>query len=152
MPFLGPDEMLSGQPLPGWHGRFFHAQNMTFAHYEIEAGAPALHEHHHPEEEVWNVVDGEIVLSIGNEERTLRPGDVGSSRPTPRTRPVWSRRAGSWLRTTLVAGALPGGIGQRPNPLSQLNPYIFAASWNRGTGSRTPGAPIRWARCGAWPR
>ena len=44
-----PDDMIAGEPLPGWHGRFFHAEHMTFAHYDIDAGAPSLHEHHHDE-------------------------------------------------------------------------------------------------------
>ena len=76
MPFLEPKDMVSGEPLPGWNARFFHAQNMTFAHYEIAAGAPPLHEHHHHEEEVWNVIDGEVVIAIAGDERTLRAGDV----------------------------------------------------------------------------
>jgi mannose-6-phosphate isomerase-like protein (cupin superfamily) len=76
MPFLEPADMLSGEPLPGWKARFFHAENMTFAHYEIAGDAPALHEHHHEQEEVWNVIDGEVVISIAGEDRTLRGGDV----------------------------------------------------------------------------
>jgi quercetin dioxygenase-like cupin family protein len=112
MPFLGPEEMLSGEPLPGWRGRFFHAQNTTFAHYEIEAGAQALHEHHHPQEEVWNVVDGEVVLSIGNEERTLRAGDVAIIPPdTPH-----AARALKTCRVVVVdhprREELPGGVGR----------------------------------------
>lgn len=39
--------MLQGMPLHGWSGRFFHAQNMTFALWDIEADAHDLHEHHH---------------------------------------------------------------------------------------------------------
>jgi mannose-6-phosphate isomerase-like protein (cupin superfamily) len=37
---------------------------MTFAHWDIEAGASDLHEHRHPQEEVWNVVEGEVVLVV----------------------------------------------------------------------------------------
>ena len=35
---------------PGWHGRFFDSGAMSFAYYDIEAGA-SLHEHAHPHEE-----------------------------------------------------------------------------------------------------
>jgi quercetin dioxygenase-like cupin family protein len=35
-----------------------------------------LHEHQHVQEEVWNVVDGEVVISIDGVERTLGPGSV----------------------------------------------------------------------------
>lgn len=74
MPFLEPEHMIAGDPLPGWHGRFFHAQHMTFAHYDIDAGAQPLHEHQHEQEEVWHVVEGEVALTIAGEERTISAG------------------------------------------------------------------------------
>lgn len=94
MPFLGPADMLSAEPLPGWSARFFHAENMTFSHYEIAEGSPALHEHHHPEEEVWNVIDGQVVIAVRGEERTLGPGDVAIIPPdTPHSaRPLTACR------------------------------------------------------------
>ena len=76
MPFISPDDMIHGEPMPGWHGRFFHAENMTFAHYEIDDGAPDLHAHDHEQEEVWNVIEGQVALSIAGDERTLGPGEV----------------------------------------------------------------------------
>ena len=39
--------MLAGEPLPGWNGRFLHSATMTFAHYDIAAGAAPLHGHQH---------------------------------------------------------------------------------------------------------
>jgi unsaturated pyranuronate lyase len=76
VPIVEPAEMLAGEPLPGWHGRYFHAENMTFSLYEIAADATPLHEHHHPEEEVWNVVEGEIVVRIDGTDHTLGPGSA----------------------------------------------------------------------------
>ncbi len=76
MPFVRPSDMLSGTPLPGWSGRFLHSANMTFAHYDIAADAAPLHEHHHEQEEVWHVVDGEIALTIEGEEQVLTAGCV----------------------------------------------------------------------------
>jgi mannose-6-phosphate isomerase-like protein (cupin superfamily) len=46
----------------GWKGRFFHSQNMTFAYYAVKAGA-WIHEHSHPNDEVWNILDGPVELS-----------------------------------------------------------------------------------------
>src|SRR5262249_35072985 len=66
--------MLPSSPLPGWTGRFFHSENMTFGLWDVAADAADLHEHRHPQEEVWNVVEGEIVLVVGGEERQLGPG------------------------------------------------------------------------------
>jgi mannose-6-phosphate isomerase-like protein (cupin superfamily) len=74
MPFLEPADMIQGEPLPGWTGRFFHSENMTFAHYDIVAGAAPLHEHEHEQEEVWNVVEGELELIVGGVARRMRAG------------------------------------------------------------------------------
>ena len=76
MPFLRPSEMLSGEPLPGWSGRFLHSENMTFAHYDIAADAAPLHEHRHQQEEVWHIVEGEVALTIDGEEQVLGAGCV----------------------------------------------------------------------------
>ncbi len=35
MPFVRSDEMLAGDPLPGWSGRSLHSATVTFAHYDI---------------------------------------------------------------------------------------------------------------------
>jgi mannose-6-phosphate isomerase-like protein (cupin superfamily) len=112
MPFLEPQDMIHGEPLPGWVGRFFHAEQMTFAHYEIAAGSPSLHVHHHAEEEVWNIVDGEIELAVGEESRTLRAGDVAVIPPnTPHSATVTGR-----CRVVVAdhprRDSLPGGIGR----------------------------------------
>jgi len=74
MPFIRPSEMISRTPLPGWSGRFFHSDTMTFAHWDVSAGAADLHEHHHDQEEVWHVVDGSIALRIEGEECVLSEG------------------------------------------------------------------------------
>jgi quercetin dioxygenase-like cupin family protein len=59
--------------LPGWHGRYFHTTNMTFAHYDFVRGA-AIHEHFHPEEEVYEVIEGELELTIDGVSQIVRPG------------------------------------------------------------------------------
>lgn len=74
MPFVDAVELPSRQPLPGWNGRFFHSEHMTFAYYEIDADALPIHEHHHAEEEVWNVVEGSLAITLEGEERVLGPG------------------------------------------------------------------------------
>ena len=76
MPFVRPSDMQTGDPLPGWHGRFLHSANMTFAHYDKEADAAPLHEHQHAQEEVWHIVEGEIALTVAGEEQILDAGCV----------------------------------------------------------------------------
>jgi quercetin dioxygenase-like cupin family protein len=48
---------------------------MTFAHWEFDAGA-SIHEHFHPQEEVWEVLDGELEVTIDGVTRAARPGVV----------------------------------------------------------------------------
>jgi len=74
VPFVDSTALLSKERLPGWHGRFFHSQSMTFAYYEIAADAVPLHEHQHPQEEVWNVVEGELAVTIDGVEHIAGPG------------------------------------------------------------------------------
>jgi quercetin dioxygenase-like cupin family protein len=61
--------------LPGWRGRYFHSSNMTFAHYDFDAGA-SVHEHFHPQEEVYEVLEGEIEVTIDGQSQVARPGFV----------------------------------------------------------------------------
>ena len=76
MPFIDAGDRTSAEPLPGWRGRFFHSENMTFAIYDVDADAAPIHEHHHPHEEVWNVTAGRIAMSIDGTERIPGPGDA----------------------------------------------------------------------------
>jgi quercetin dioxygenase-like cupin family protein len=63
------------EQLPGWHGRYFDSQNMTFAHYDFAAGA-TIHEHAHPEEEVYEVIEGELEITVDGVVERARPGLV----------------------------------------------------------------------------
>ena len=47
MPFVDVTSLRVTERLPGWHGRYFHSPNMTFAHYDFVRGA-TIHEHFHP--------------------------------------------------------------------------------------------------------
>ena len=75
MPFIDPSEMATSERLPGWRGRHWHSQNMSFAHYTFAAGS-SIHEHHHPHEEVWTVIDGALEVTIGGVTRTAGAGAV----------------------------------------------------------------------------
>jgi quercetin dioxygenase-like cupin family protein len=75
MPFIDTQQLTVKEPLPGWHGRFFHSQSMLFGYYIVAAGA-TIHEHEHPNEEVWHVIDGELEVTIDGETRVAGPGGV----------------------------------------------------------------------------
>src|ERR1700680_3642217 len=61
--------------LPGWHGRYFQSPSMTFAHYDFVRGS-SIHEHSHPAEEVYEVIDGELEITIDGVGQILRAGLV----------------------------------------------------------------------------
>jgi quercetin dioxygenase-like cupin family protein len=48
---------------------------MTFAHYEFKRGS-TIHEHFHPQEEVYEVIEGELELTVDGETKIARPGFV----------------------------------------------------------------------------
>ena len=73
MPFVDTNELKVSERLPGWRGRYFHSASMTFAHYEFGAGS-SIHEHFHPEEEVYEVIEGELEVAIDGTSRVVRPG------------------------------------------------------------------------------
>jgi quercetin dioxygenase-like cupin family protein len=75
MPFLNTNSLPVIERLPGWHGRYFHSQNMTFAHYDFTRGS-SIHEHFHPEEEVYEVIEGELEVTIDGVARITRAGLV----------------------------------------------------------------------------
>jgi quercetin dioxygenase-like cupin family protein len=76
LPFVDTTTLKVTERLPGWHGRYFHSASMTFAHYDFVRGS-SIHEHFHPEEEVYEVIEGELELTIDGVTRIARPGMVG---------------------------------------------------------------------------
>ncbi|MFZ0218175.1 MAG: cupin domain-containing protein, partial [Candidatus Dormiibacterota bacterium] len=75
MTFWAVDDMQRIEPVPGWRGRIFHSEHVTYGVYDIAGDAPPVHEHHHSQEEVWIVVDGEIAVTVEGDTRTLRAGE-----------------------------------------------------------------------------
>ena len=75
MPFVDTSSLHVIQRLPGWRGRYFHSPSMTFAHYDFVRGA-SIHEHFHSQEEVYEVIDGELEVTIDGVAKIARPGLV----------------------------------------------------------------------------
>jgi quercetin dioxygenase-like cupin family protein len=73
MPVIDTRQLKIVERLPGWNGRFFHSASMTFAHYDFAAGS-SIHEHFHPEEEVYEVLAGEIEITIDGVRHVASPG------------------------------------------------------------------------------
>jgi len=75
MPFVDIKGLKVIERLPGWFGRYFRSANMTFAHYDFKRGS-SIHEHFHAQEEVYEVVEGELEVTIEGAAEIARPGVV----------------------------------------------------------------------------
>src|SRR5258708_2743457 len=62
MPFVDISGLDVVERLPGWYGRYFQSENMTVAHYDFKRGA-TIHEHFHPQEEIYEVIEGELDMT-----------------------------------------------------------------------------------------
>ena len=75
MPFIDTRTLDVIERLPGWYGRYFHSPSMTFAHYDFIQGS-SIHEHFHPQEEVYEVTEGELEVTIDGVAQIARAGIV----------------------------------------------------------------------------
>jgi quercetin dioxygenase-like cupin family protein len=106
MPFIDTRELKTIEHLPGWKGRYFDSTSMTFGHYVFDAGS-SIHEHYHPNEEVWNVIEGELEVTIDGRAQIAGPGFVAIVPPDT----VHSVRAISDGRAIVVDHPLRADIG-----------------------------------------
>jgi len=81
MPYINTNKLPVIERLPGWRGRYFDSSNMTFAHYEFDADS-SIHEHSHLQEEVYEVIEGELEITINGVTKRLIPGIVGIVPPS----------------------------------------------------------------------
>src|SRR5262245_30978364 len=73
MPFVDTNKLKAIERKPGWCGRYFHSPSMTFAHYEFTKGS-SVHQHFHPQEEVWQVIEGELEITVDGVTKVAGPG------------------------------------------------------------------------------
>jgi quercetin dioxygenase-like cupin family protein len=83
MPFVDTAKLNVVERLPGWRGRPFNSPSMTFVHYEFDAGA-SIHEHSHAQEEVWNVIEGELEVTIDGVAQVAKAGMAAIAPPNAR--------------------------------------------------------------------
>lgn len=75
MPFVDISSLRVVERLPGWYGRYFHSPSMTFAHYDFVRGS-SIHEHFHPQEEVYEVIEGELEVTVDGVAQIVKAGVV----------------------------------------------------------------------------
>lgn len=68
------------EPMPGFRGRFVHADRMTIVHWDVDAGAE-LPEHTHPHEQVSSLLAGEFDMVIAGVTRRMTAGTLAIIEP-----------------------------------------------------------------------
>ncbi len=75
MAFIELDSIGQKEILPGFSVRFVHTDSMTLAYWDIKAGS-VLPEHSHHHEQVANVTEGILELTIEGETKQILPGEI----------------------------------------------------------------------------
>ena len=75
MPFLDTDKIETRNKRPGWRGKLFHSTNNTFVWWEFDKDAD-IHRHHHEQEEVWHIIEGQLDVTIAGRTERCGPGSV----------------------------------------------------------------------------
>ena len=75
MTFIDLKNLEKKELVKGGHVRFVHTEKMTLAYWMLEPGTE-VPLHSHPHEQVVNVIEGEIELTIDGETGRLTPGQV----------------------------------------------------------------------------
>ena len=76
MPLIDTSKLPVIERKPGWRGRYFDSENMTFGHYAFDKGAE-IPAHEHEQEEIWQVIEGELEITIGDTRHRAGAGFVG---------------------------------------------------------------------------
>ena len=75
MSFAELDDIEQREIFPKCHVRFVHSENMTLSYWNLEEGAD-LPSHSHPHEQVCNMIEGRMELTVGDETKFVHDGSV----------------------------------------------------------------------------
>ena len=75
MPIKNLDDITAKEIIPGFFGKFVHAEKSTLAYWEIKAGSE-LPEHAHFHEQTSQVTEGTFEMTIDGQKHILKPGAV----------------------------------------------------------------------------
>lgn len=73
--FLHTETTEAREVFLGWSGKIIHGERLTVVHYRAVAGSP-FPAHSHPHEQISNLLEGEMELTIGDETCHCKAGDV----------------------------------------------------------------------------
>ena len=75
MPLITLEALPIRQIFPGLRARLIHTDKVSHSWVDIDEGA-TFPEHHHPHEQIVNVLQGELELVVAGERYVLTPGLV----------------------------------------------------------------------------
>ena len=75
MSFINLKTITEREVVPGFKGKFIHSDNVTIVHWDITAGAK-LSEHNHYHEQITNIINGELELTIEGITKVLKSGEL----------------------------------------------------------------------------
>lgn len=75
MPYYEIESLEKKEVFPGFKGRFVHSDQVTIAHWEIDANA-VLPEHSHIHEQIALVNRGTFELTINGDTKVLEAGQI----------------------------------------------------------------------------
>jgi quercetin dioxygenase-like cupin family protein len=75
MAFIKLADIKEKEIVPGFRGKMVHSGNMTVVFWNVSAGS-LLPEHSHPNEQITAVIKGTFEMTVNDERRILKPGDV----------------------------------------------------------------------------
>lgn len=74
-PFLNLDNIREKELVPGFYAKLIHAKGLSIAYVRIEGGS-ILPEHAHFHEQVTNVLQGELEMTVGGIRSVVKAGEV----------------------------------------------------------------------------
>ena len=75
MSFISLNEIPEKEVVPGFKGKFIHSEHLTVVHWKISAGSQ-LKEHNHPHEQITNVINGVLELTIEGIRKEISAGEL----------------------------------------------------------------------------
>ena len=74
MPFISPEGLATTELFPEALTKLATGKHIMLSFLEMQHGVE-IPEHSHPEEQAGLLLEGELLLRIGEDEKTLAPGD-----------------------------------------------------------------------------
>lgn len=82
MAFISLNSIPDNEIFPGFSAKIIHSEteNLTLVYVTVKAGTE-LPAHAHPQEQITNVLTGQLEITVGGNTEVLQPGIIGTIPP-----------------------------------------------------------------------